>query len=164
MRIDVQLKQIINQNSELNTQIIDFCRHIAGSSNITAIAYVDNYSMKPLNDKAILNIMLIVHRFPARIMSYVKAVDEKTIFVFAVDQWVFERDIEIGLLGEAIAGKLIFPHSTIYGENYLRVKEITLKKRLIHELLENLASNFPELTHRFQIEPQYFKLSAWSGR
>ena len=61
-------------------------------------------------------------------MSYIKTVNEKTIFVFAVDQWVFERDIEIGLLGEAIASKLIFPHSALYGEDYLHKKEVSLKE------------------------------------
>ena len=108
--------------------------------------------------------MVVIHPFPARIMSYIKTVDEKTIFVFAVDQWVFERDIEIGLLGEAVAGKLIFPHSTLYGEDYLHQKEVMLKKRLILELLENLASSFPELTHRIQIEPKYFLYEVLSNR
>lgn len=158
------MKQIINQNSELNTQILDFCSHIAGSSSITAVAHVDNYSMKSINDKLVINVMLIVQPFPARIMSYIKTVNEKTIFVFAVDQWVFEQDIEVGLLGEAIAGKLIFPHSTLFGEDYLHKKEVTLKKRLILELLENLASSFPELTNRIQIEPQYFLYEVLSDR
>ena len=108
--------------------------------------------------------MLIIQPFQPRIMSYIKAVNEKTIFVFAVDQWVFERDIEIGLLGESIAGKLIFPHSTLFGEDYLHKKEVILKKRLILELLENLASGFPELTHRIQIEPQYFLYEVISNR
>jgi Kae1-associated kinase Bud32 len=85
-----------------------------------------------------------------------KTFNEQTIFVLAVDQWVFERDIEIGLLGEAIASKLIFPHSPLYGKDYLQSKEVTLKKRLILESLQNLASSFPELTQRFQIKPQYF--------
>ena len=89
-------------------------------------------------------------------MSYIKTVNERTVFVFAVDQWIFERDIERGFLGEAIASKLIFPHSALYGEEYLHKKEVALKKRLILELLENLASNFPELANRIQIKPQYF--------
>lgn len=150
------MKQISIKSSELNTQIIDFCRHIAGSSKITAIAHVDNNTMKSINDKTIINIMLVIKPFPARILSYIKTVNEKTIFVFAVDQWVFERDIEIGLLGEAFASKLIFPHSALYGEDYLHEKEVSLKKRLILELLENLASSFPELAYRMQIKPQYF--------
>ncbi len=150
------MKQIINQNNELQTQILDFCRHIAGSSNIIAIAHVDNYSMKAIDDKIIIDIILVIQSFQPKIMSYIKTVNEKSIFVFAIDQWVFERDIEIGLLGEAIASKLIFPHSTLFGEEYLHKKEISLKKRLVLESIENLASNFPELTHRILIKPQYF--------
>ena len=92
--------------SHRNTSLL--YRHIAGSSTITAIAHVDNYSMKPIDDKAVINIMLLIQPFPPRIMRYIKTVNEKTIFVFAVDKWVFERDIEIGLLGEAIAGKIIY--------------------------------------------------------
>ncbi len=158
------MKQIINQNGELNTQILDFCRHIAGTSNITALAHVDNYSMKSIDDKTIIDIMLVIQPFQPRIMSYIKTLNEKTIFVFAIDQWVFERDIEIGLLGEAFASKLIFPHSSLCGEDYLHKKEVSLKKRLVLESLENLASSFPELTHRIQIKPEYFLYEVLSSR
>ena len=151
------MKQISNLASdELNNRIFDFCRHVAGSANITAIAHVDNYSNKSINEKLIIDVMLVIKNFQPRLMRYIKTFNEQTIFVLAVDQWVFERDIEIGLLGEAIASKLIFPHVPLYGEDYLESKEVALKKRLILELLQNLASSFPELTHRIQIKPQYF--------
>jgi len=151
------LKQISNlTNDKLNSQILDFCRHIAGSASITAIAHVDNYSNKPINQQTIINVLLIIKNFQPRTMRYIKTFNEQTISVFGVDQWIFEKDIEIGLLGEAIACKLIFPHSHLYGEDYLQSKEVTLKKRLILELLQNLASNFPELARRFKIKPQYF--------
>ncbi len=52
LHLGVKLKQIINvANNELNSQILDFCRHVAGSQNIAAIAHVDNYSMKPILTK-----------------------------------------------------------------------------------------------------------------
>ena len=151
------MKQAINAaNNALNIQILDFCRHIAGSAKVAAIAHVDNYSMTPVNEKTIIEIMAIMQNFQPRVMSYIKAVNEKTIYVTAVDQWIFERDIENGLLGEAIASKLIFPYLPLFGEDYLHKKEVALKKRLIIELIENLASSFPELTNRLQIRPQYF--------
>ena len=143
-------------NSELNNQILDFCRHVAGSAQVTAIGLVDNYSMKTSNEKTIQEVMLVIHDFQPRLMSYIKTVNSKTIFVFAVDEWIFERDIERGFLGEAIASKLIFPHSALCGNDYLHKKEVNLKKRLILELLENLALSFPELAPRIQIKPQYF--------
>ena len=140
----------------MNNQILEFCRHVAGSANITAIAYVDNYSKKRINEKTIIDVLLVTKSFQPRIMRYIKTFSEQTISLFAVDQWIFERDIEIGLLGEAIASKLIFPHCPLYGEDFLQSKEVALKKRLILELLQNLALSFPELTERFQIKPQYF--------
>ena len=151
------MKQIGNLASdELNNRIVDFCRHVAGSSDVTAIAQVDNYSNKSIIEKPIIDVLLVVENFYPRLMRYIETFNEQTIFVLAVDQWIFERDIDIGLLGEAIASKLIFPHSPLYGKTYLESKEVALKKRLILELLQNLASNFPELTSRIQIKPQYF--------
>ncbi len=97
-------------------------------------------------------------------MSYLKTVNGKTIFVLAVDQWVFERDLERGFLGEAIAGKLIFPNVPLCCDKYLFKEEIALKKRLILELLENLAFDFPELANRIQILPQYFMYEVFFNR
>jgi Kae1-associated kinase Bud32 len=140
----------------LNTEILDFCRHIAGSANITAIANVDNYSSGTVSDTPIIQIMLVISNFQPRIMSYIKNANGKPVFIYAVDKWIFERDINTSLLGEAIAGKLIFPYTALHGQDYLHKKEVALKKRLVIELLENLALNFPELAHTIQIKPQYF--------
>ena len=149
---------------ELNKQILEFCRHLAGQSKITAISIVDDYSQKPANQRLIIEVMMVVHDFQPRLMSYLKVVNGKTVFFFAVDQWVFERDIDRGLLGEAIAGKLIFPYRAFQGEAYLKEKELSLKQRLIVELLENLVINFPELAQRIQIKPQYFMYEVFSSR
>ena len=160
-----QLKQAINSETfQLTTQILEFCRHIAGSSKIAAVALLDHYSMKTSNERTNHEVMLVIHNFQPRLMRYLKTVNNKTIFVFAVDQWIFERDIERGFLGEAIASKLIFPHLALSGNDYLQEKEVALKKRLVLELLENLVVNFPELVHRIQIQPQYFMYEVFSNR
>ena len=159
------MKQVnSDENFELTSQTLDFCSHIAGKSKIVAVALVDNYSMKTSNQRAIHEVMLVIHNFKPRLMRYLKTVNNKTIFVFAVDQGIFERDVERGFLGEAIASKLIFPHLTLLGNEYLHEKEVALKKRLILELLENLVVNFPELAHRIQIQPQYFMYEVFSNR
>jgi hypothetical protein len=120
--------------------------------------------MKTIEEKKIVEIMLVIQNFQPRLMNYIKRVNEKTFYVFAVDQWVFERDIEMGFLGEAIASKLVLPHTPLFGDEYLLRKEIELKKRLIHELLENLIQSFPELAQRMQIKPQYFLYEAVLSR
>ncbi len=158
------MKEAESETSDLTSQTLEFCRHIAGSSKIASIAIVDNYSMKNPSERPIHEVMLIIHNFQPRLMRYFKTINNKTIFVFAVDQWIFERDVDRGFLGEAIASKLIFPYSSIQGEGYLHEKEVALKKRLIVELLENLVVNFPELAESIQIKPQYFMYEIFSNR
>jgi len=97
-------------------------------------------------------------------MSYVKIVDGRSVIFFAVDQWVFERDVDRGFLGEALAGTLIFPHTTLVGKEYLLKQEVLLKKRLILELLENLVLSFPELAHQLHIKPKYFMYEVMLNR
>ncbi|MGA2680964.1 MAG: AarF/UbiB family protein [Candidatus Bathyarchaeia archaeon] len=151
------MKQISSTaNKELNNQLLDFCRRIAGSAVITAVAQVDRFSAASPGDRAVIEVMVIIRDFQPRVMSYVRTLNERPVFVSAVDQWIFERDIERGFLGEAIASKLVFPYLPIMGGDYLLEQEIALKKRLILELLENLILNFPELVGLMQIKPQYF--------
>ncbi|MDR0372093.1 MAG: hypothetical protein LBI79_00800 [Nitrososphaerota archaeon] len=158
------MRRLSNAEVKLTAQILDFCRHIAGQSKIVAVAHVDNYSTKLSSGRMIHEVMLVIQNFQPRLMSYLKPVENKTISVFAVDQWVFERDIDRGLLGEAIASKLVFPYTALQGEVYLHEREIALKKRLVLELLENLALNFPELVARIQILPQYFMYEVFYTR
>jgi Kae1-associated kinase Bud32 len=149
-------KDSSSTSDDLNNQILEFCRHIAGSARITAISLVGNHSMGTPNGKATLEIVVVIRDFQPRLMSYVKIVDGRNIIFFAVDQWIFERDVDRSFLGEALAGTLIFPHTALCCEDYLHTQEIQLKRRLILELLENLVLSFPELSYRLHIKPQYF--------
>ena len=168
LSVTAEGEQVIQSKSdepfELTANTLEFCRHIAGSSKIVAVALLDNYSIKLTNERTNHEVMLIIHNFQPRILRYLKTVNRKTIFVSAVDQWIFERDIDRGFLGEAIASKIIFPYLPLFGNDYLHEKEVALKKRLILELLENLVVNFPELAHRIKIMPQYFMYEVFSNR
>jgi tRNA A-37 threonylcarbamoyl transferase component Bud32 len=144
------------ENDDLRNQILEFCRHVAGSAQVTAISQLGDYPMVPSTAKATSEIVAVIRDFQPRLMSYVKIIDGKNIVFFAVDQWVFERDVERGFLGEALADILLFPHTPLFGEMYLRTHEILLKKRLILELLENLVLSFPELSCSLHIKPEYF--------
>ncbi len=158
------MKQVDSKTFELTNQTLNFCRHIAGSSKIAAIALADNYSLKFSSEQSIHEVILVMHDFQPRLMRYFKTINNKRIFVFAVDQWIFERDVDRGFLGEAIASKLIYPYIVLQGSEYLNEKEVLLKKRLILELLENLVVNFPELAQSIQIKPQYFMYEVLSNR
>ena len=129
------MNQVSNlANDDLNNKILEFCRRVAGSARVVAVAQVDRYLMTE-TDRSVIEIMVVIHDFQTRVMSYVKTVNGRPVFVFAVDQWIFERDIERGFLGEAIASKLIFPYLALAGDDYLRKNEVTLKKRLYGRLV-----------------------------
>ncbi len=150
-------------SDKLHQKILEFCRHIAGSAQITAISLLGNHPTRTTT-KATLEAVTVIRDFQPRLLSYVKILDGRSIIFFAVDQWVFERDVDRSFLGEALAGTLIFPHTALYGKEYLHNQEVLLKKRLILELLENLVLNFPELSHQLHIKPEYFMYEVMLNR
>ena len=143
-------------DSHIQRQILDFCRHIAGASKITAVGIVNAYPIEKASGKTVLELLVIIRNFQPRLLSYFKIIGNRTFLAFAVDEWIFERDIDRGFLGESIGGKLVFPHKALLGEGYLHQKEVSLKKRLIQESLENLVFSFPELANSMKIQPLYF--------
>ncbi|MBS7621583.1 hypothetical protein KEJ32_05680, partial [Candidatus Bathyarchaeota archaeon] len=97
-------------------------------------------------------------------MSYIKLFGNVTVIICAVDRYVFEKDVESGFLGEAVAFHLIFPYTPILNAEYLTSQELKLKRRLILELLENLVLDFPELYYDIHIKPEYFMYEAILSR
>jgi len=157
-------KDSSSPSGKLHQKVLEFCRHVAGSAQITAISLLGNYSTGTSSVKATLEAVTVIRDFQPRLMSYVRILDGRSIIFFAVDQWVFERDVDRSFLGEALAGTLIFPHTALHGKEYLHKQEILLKKRLILELLENLVLNFPELSHQLHIKPKYFMYEVMLNR
>ncbi len=145
-----------NNLSELHRQIVAFCRHIAGSYKIAAICQSDDYTIEVPSTKSTVEVLTVIRDFQPRLMSYVRIIEGRNVVFFAVDQWIFERDVDRGFLGEALARLLIFPYNGLINANYLRLQEVKLKKRLILELLENMVISYPEFSYSMRIKPEYF--------
>lgn len=148
--------QLIPVNEKLKAQIINVFESIAGSRQITAACIVGDYAMGLANTSEVLETLLVIRDFQPRLTSYVKVAGGRNIIVFGVDEWIFERDVDKGFLGEALVERVIFPYIPLVNIDYLHVQEVRLKKRLILELLENLVLDFPELSYNLQIKPEYF--------
>ena len=161
---DSRIQNSIKTSKDFHDQIVNLCRHIVGSAQITGISLFDNCSTELPAGRSAAEVILVIRDFQPRIMSYVRMIDGRNVVIFAVDQWIFERDVERGFLGEASVGTLIFPYDAIKGEQYLHKQEISLKKRLILELLENLVTGFPELYDRLRIMPEFFMYEAMLNR
>ena len=124
----------------------------------------DDEALGTLNSRATAQVLVVLRDFQPRLMSYPRIINGKNVVIFAVDQWIFERDVDRGFLGEALASSLIFPYSTLVNADYLHLQEITLKKRLILELLENIILSFPETSYRIRIKPKYFMYEVMLNR
>jgi tRNA A-37 threonylcarbamoyl transferase component Bud32 len=147
---------VAKQDSYLQRQILDFCRHVAGPYKITAVCQSDDYTLQVPSTKSTIEVLVVLHKFQPRLLSYARIIEGRSVVFVAVDQWVFERDVERGFLGEALASRLIFPYTPLTDSAYFHQREIILKKRLITELLENIVASYPELSYSLRIEPEYF--------
>jgi len=137
-------------------QLIDLCCSVAGNRRIVAACLYGPLISGYGDEKSDVNILLILSRFGSRLKTYRKPIDEKEAFVFAADQGAFQKDVTAGRLGEITAEKLLIPYEPLIDPDYLWSQEVTLKKRIIWELLEALVLEFPELSHELLIEHEYF--------
>lgn len=145
-----------SENDVLRTEILKLSSHIINSRQLVACSIYGDYVLETSTAKTLIEVLLVVRGFQPKLMSHVKGLNGRTVVFVAVDQWVFERDVDRGFLGEALAWGLVFPYLPLTNEQYLCEQEIKLKKRLVLELLENLVLDFPELSHELCIEPEYF--------
>lgn len=142
------------------SRVLNFCEHVAGSGQLIAACISSDVSTVSIRAGGITDILAVIRGYSPRLMSFLQLFERKNVLITAVDAWVFERDVERGFLGEVLAGRMIFPYSTLLNPSYFRPLEIRLKKRLILELLENLVLDYPELSYDLHIKPEYFMYEA----
>lgn len=128
---------------------------MADACEIDAICIVGDYALGR-HDQDFLQVLVVIQDFQPRMVSWVTSLEDRNIIILAVDRWIFERDVNRGFLGEALAQKMMFPYIPLLNRDYLYTQEVKLKRRLVLELLENLVLDFPELSHHLRIKPEYF--------
>lgn len=147
-------------NEDARETVLNFCRRIAEPRKIVAACFYGPRVYGYADEKADLNVLLVLGEHRPRLMGYSEVLNGNNVSVLVADQRAFERDVEQGWLGEFIAEKIAAPYEALINGEYLRIQEVKLKRRFIWELLENLVSEFPELSHELRIEPKYFLYEA----
>jgi len=143
-------------NEDLTNKILGFCRRIADSNPIMGVCICGFTDLDTCSKKIDVEVLAVIQDFQPRIMVYFKPLNRYSLIVSAVDQWVFEKDVEKAFIGEVVAEKIAFYYQPITGKEYFKEHETKVKKRIICELLETLILEFPELSREFLIEPKYF--------
>jgi tRNA A-37 threonylcarbamoyl transferase component Bud32 len=157
-------QQTEKQRERRIKQILDASKYLAGSGKIKAACIYGGNTSETALTRTVTQVLLVIRNFQPKLMNYVKVFDEGNAAILAVDEWVFERDVDRGFLGEAVAWGLMLPYYSLINTEYLHVEEVKLKKRLVLELLENLVLDFPELSYELRIKPEYFMYQAVLSR
>jgi tRNA A-37 threonylcarbamoyl transferase component Bud32 len=155
------LAQNVNDaDAKLTKEVLSFCAHAVHPCEIVAACRRNDFSPILPATKRIPQVLIIVRNYQPKLINLAKVIDGGNLSILAVDTWVFERDVDRGFLGEALAGALVFPYVALENAQYLHSQEIILKKRLITELLQSLVRDFPELSYELHIKPEYFMYEA----
>jgi len=144
--------------------VLDLCERTVGPSGIVAACLYGPRVCGYADERSDLNVLLVVKDYKPRLRSFLEPLGEAQACVLAVDQGAFERDVERGWLGEFVAERILMPYEAVVNEEYLRGLEVKLKRRAIWELLENLVSEFPELSHELLIGAEYFLYESLARR
>ena len=152
------------ENENLNENVVNICKRIAGSHEIVAACYYGPQVCGYAREKNDVNVLLVIRDYSSILKGYLKPLNEVKAFILAVDKGAFERDVKQAWLGEFAANKLIIPHQPFLNERYLQEKEVRAKKRIVWELLENIVLTFPELFQELLIEQEYFMYEALTQR
>jgi len=140
----------------LRESSLNLCKSIAGSREVVAACFYGSHVGGYADKKSDVNILLVLNGQRPALTSFFKSPNGVSVFFLVVDRGAFERDVERGWLGEFLAEKIALPYEPLVNEDYLHRLEVKLKRRFIWEILENIVSEFPELSQELLIEPEYF--------
>ncbi len=146
----------IQLNESLKENVLKLCRNIAGSRQIAAVCLYGPWVCGYANQKTEINVLLVLDDFTLRLNTFFEAVDGFNVSILTVNRSDFERDVKRGWLGEFVSEKVTVPYEPLTNGEYLRSREVEVKKRIVSELLENLILEFPESSHEFLIKKEYF--------
>ncbi len=129
---------------------------IAGSRQIAAVCLYGPWVCGYANEKTDMNVLLVLNGFTPRLNTFFEDVDGVNVSILTVNRLDFERDVKRGWLGEFVSEKVTVPYEPLTNGEYLRSREVEVKKRIVSELLENLILEFPESSHEFLIKKEFF--------
>ncbi|MFA5363565.1 MAG: RIO1 family regulatory kinase/ATPase [Candidatus Bathyarchaeia archaeon] len=141
---------------DLKQKILNQCTDIAANRQITAACLYGPWVCGYADNKTEVNVLLVLDRYPFRVNTYFETVDGFDVSVLTVNRADFEHDVNKAWLGEFFSEKLTMPYEPLLGAEYLWFKELKIKKRNIHEILENLIMEFPESSRELLIRDDYF--------
>lgn len=137
-------------------QIVKLCKETVSSKEIFAACFYGPRVYGYADEKADINVLLIVSNYSPKMCSFTKQINRVNLSILAIDQKVFESDVEQGKFGEFVAEIIALPYKPWINPSYLEEMEVKMKKRFVLALLGNIILQYPELSMELLIKPEYF--------
>lgn len=147
-------------DNELKEEVLNLCKRISGQREIVAACIYGSHIHGYADERSDVNVLLVLDSSRFLLKCYKRHLKEFTAMILTVDNKTFEKDIEEAWLGDLIVETIFTPYEPLINRDYLRRQEAKAKKRIVRELLDNLISEFPELSYEFHIKPEYFIFEA----
>jgi tRNA A-37 threonylcarbamoyl transferase component Bud32 len=139
-----------------DSRVLKVCRKAIGSNPIFAACFYGPKIYGYAEEKADLNVLLIVPNYSRNISSFTKRTDDICLSILVIDKKVFENDVKCGQFGEFVADIIVLPYQPWINPGYLERIEVEMKKRFVSELLKNVIMQYPELSTELLIKPEFF--------
>jgi len=157
------MQENLGRNTMVETldkeKILALCKEIAGLKAITAACLYGSWVCGYARPDSELDVLLVLDSYESGVKYQYKQLNNIHLAVLVVDTELFEHDVDIGGLGEFVAGRILTPYNSLLNPDYLWKQEVKLKKRVIREALENLVLEYSKLAAELVIEPVYFMLN-----
>jgi tRNA A-37 threonylcarbamoyl transferase component Bud32/predicted nucleotidyltransferase len=144
--------------------IISVCKGIAKGREIVAIALYGSRAAGYARKDSDHDILLVVRDYPDDVRYHYVRTKEGQLAVLAVYQRALEEDVEKGVFGDFVAGRLLAPHEAIVNNDYIRHVGVEVKKRFALEDIKDLILEYGELTCGLTILPTYLVLARMEKR
>jgi Kae1-associated kinase Bud32 len=136
--------------------ILKICKEIAFPDKVVggffygSSVYGNSFKKEDLRFLLLINSSKPIIRFEKKLVKKIK------LTFLKVDKRTFEKDVSENWLGGLLVENIMSPYVPFINRDYLWTQEIKAKRRTIIEILRNLVTEFPEMSHEIIISPNFF--------
>ncbi len=159
--------QRLTQDDVFKAQLLNICKEEASPKDIVAASIHSLPLGGEGNEKEVFNVLLILDS-PKLILRHsfkrLRTLKGLALSILVVNQKTFERDVENDWLGGLIVENMLVPYEPLINREYLWNYEVKAKKRIIVEILNNIVTEYPEMSNEMLIKPEYFMFEAMARK
>jgi len=110
------------------------------------------------------DILLVLDEYADGVRYHLGRLRDRWAAVLVADRDLFELDIQKGVLGDFVAERVMAPYLPLVGSAYLEEMEISAKRRVAKEEIEDLVIEYGEMSRGLVVTPEYLALSRMRKR